>query len=81
MHHGQTRGERKTQKVCKTLKFYEIRGKFAKIGQIVFPKYGGKCTEIAKTEEIQNLEGNPKQGEMHHCLMGMDASERTKLSC
>jgi len=30
MHHGQTKGERNTHKVCKTRKFYEIMGKYEK---------------------------------------------------
>jgi len=33
MHRGQSRGTRKTHKICKkTRTFYEIRGKFGKIG-------------------------------------------------
>jgi len=39
MHHGQTRGKRKTLKVCKTLKFDEIRGKLKNVmGNNKFPE-------------------------------------------
>jgi len=33
MHHGQTRGTRKTKKYVKTRKISKIRGKFAKVGE------------------------------------------------
>ena len=50
-------GNEKHIKYVKTCKFYEIRGKFAKVGgNDNFPKIEGKCTETAKIGgEIQTF--------------------------
>ena len=57
MHHGQSRGKRKTQKsMLKHVNFTKSgehftksEGKFAKVGENnIFSEIGGKCTETAK---------------------------------
>src|SRR6218665_4072329 len=51
MHHGQSRGEKNTRKVCKKqVNLPKTGGKICKSRgeRIIFAKQGGKCTETAK---------------------------------
>jgi len=70
MHHGQSRGKRNTDKVCKKqVNFSKTGEKIFKVGRNNnFCETGGKCTETGKIGRIRNL----KKGHQRFCQMTME---------
>ena len=71
MHHGKSRGKRKTHKVCKKhVNSTYSEGKFGKVGgKEKFPEIGGKCIETAK------IGANSKIGKLEKVKFGKFSME------
>jgi|SRR6218665_1852129 len=74
MHHGQTRGKRKTHKVCKKhVNFTKSRGEICKSrGEIIIFPNRGKCTETAKIGGNSKFVVNDKKGHQKFLRMKIE---------